>query len=260
MRNFRQHRRRVLRAGGLLLLTGTLILGLFLLGCFSGPRRPTTLPAVGPDAPHLIHVVGWNGPVAGDRAFLDSLRAGGSPHAMETFDWTDGHNGIRALRYAQRSPSPARRLATRISELAAAGTTIDLTADSSGCGVVLSALAQLPTGVRVRTVVMSSPAVSTGYDLRAALHHVDGQLVAFHSRRDWFILGLGTWIFGTVDGVHASSAGRYGFRRADPKLVQLPYDAAWKKQYGHDGLHARTLEPAFARDYLAPRLAETVQW
>lgn len=249
-----RRRRRIVLATSALALLAAMLLGGFLLGCFGGRRMMTHVGPLVVDAPHLIHVVGWRGPVAGDRDFLLALRSGGCPHTMETFDWTDGRDGIMALRYAQRSTVPAERLAARIASLARDGRPIDLTADSSGCGVLLAALARLPDGVRVRNVFLSSPAVSGGYDLGPALARVDGELFSFRSRRDGFILGLGTTLFGTVDGRHESAAGRYGFHATDAKLRQIDYDPAWSARYGHGGGHAEMLGSRFGRGYVAPLL------
>lgn len=250
-------RRRILKAGAAAIGLAVLALVAFLFGWVGGPRMRTTLAPLDDNGPRLIHVAGWRGPVEGDRQFLLALRAGGCPHAMETFDWTDGHNGLPALWHAQGSTEPAEQLAGRIVELArrTPWRPIDLTADSSGGGVALAALAQLPPDVRVRTVVLSSPAVSRGYDLGPALAHVDGRLISFRSGGDWVILGLGTWLFGTVDGRHESGAGRVGFDATVAKLVQIDYDPAWADAYGHGGHHAQSLAPRFARGYVAPLLS-----
>jgi hypothetical protein len=248
-----RRRKRLLLCIGTLPVIVIVIVACLAFGCFAGRRMPTTLPARSDDAPKLIHVVGWNGPVAGDRAFLQSLRAGGCSHRMETFDWTDGHNGLRALWHAQRSREPAQRLASRIVSLhqEASASAIDVTADSSGCGVALDALALLPADVRVRTVVLSSPAVSRGYDVGPALARVDRRIINFYSKRDWFVLGLGTSIFATVDGQHSTAAGRSGFNARHPKLTQIPYDSSWSARLDNTGGHAQSLSPKFAREYVA---------
>jgi hypothetical protein len=214
---------------------------------------------MGGDAGVLVHVVGWNGPVRGDRALLDALRGAGCPQAMETFDWTGGHRSLTALWRAQHSAEPAAQLADRIASLwrERPGRPIDLTADSSGCGVALAAVASLPPEVRVRTLVLSSPAVSPAYDLRPAFRHVDREIVSFHSDRDWLILWLGTTVFGTADGRHTPAAGWVGFvvppdASEYAKLHQIPYDPAWRERFGNTGGHARALSPRFAETMIAP--------
>ena len=74
------------------------------------------------------------------------------------------------------------------------------------------------------------------------------------------VLGLGTKMFGTVDGVRGEAAGKVGFTKpkaADPqqyaKLVQIPYDSAWMK-WGNDGDHIGSMSRSFAREVVAPLL------
>lgn len=243
-----------------LLLAAPLLIAFVLL---AGPyllffrHSPTKWPASsGTPRGHLIHVVGWNGPVGGDRRFLQALRDGGCGQSMETWDWTAGRRGLMALWRAQNSDEPATALANHLESLRreSPDRPIDLTADSSGCGVALRAIALLPPEARIRTVVLSSPALSPDYDLAPTLAHVDGQLITFNSDRDLLILCVGTSIFGTVDGKHGSSAGRVGFTNAAPKLVQMNYDPAWSAKYGHGGGHAAALSPGFAKGVIASML------
>lgn len=221
----------------------------------------TVLPAKDAGDRVVVHVVGWNGPTGGDRDLLLALREAGVDSELRTYDWTNGHRSLMALWHAQHSAKPAKQLADYLVELKGNKMQIDLIADSSGCGVVLDALAALPAEVTVRTVLLSSPAVSSGYDLRPALARVEEGLYSFNSDRDWIILGLGTWIFGTLDGRHASGAGKVGFA-IDPddpayaKLHQISYDATWKQMYGHTGQHTHALLPKFAKAKLAPLLLE----
>jgi hypothetical protein len=219
------------------------------------------LPAADGSDRVVIHVVGWNGPTNGDRDLLVALREAGVTSELRTYDWTNGHRSLMALWHAQHSSKPAKQLAAYLQELKSDQKRIDLIADSSGCGVVLDALAQLPADVKVRAVVLSSPAVSSGYDLRPALASVEKGIYSFNSDRDWIILGIGTRIFGTVDGRHTAGAGKVGFRidPLDPaygKLHQISYDAAWKQTYGHTGQHTHALLPTFAKAKLAPLLLE----
>lgn len=215
------------------------------------------------DAPLLIHVGGWNGPVTGDERFVEALRRGGLPHELELFDWTDGARGIFALRRAQQSQAPSDKLAARIraAHAEAPGRSIVLTGDSAGCGVLLQALGKLPADVHVQTVILASPAVSSGYDLAPALLHVRGHAYSFSSKSDWFILQWGTTIFGTVDRMHESAAGNAGFRapadtRATPKLVQLPYDPSWRSRFDQPGGHSDPLRAKFAEGYIAPLILQ----
>jgi len=223
---------------------------------------PTDLPALSDDTGTLIHVVGWNGPCPADRDLLYALRDGGCSMAMETFDWTAGARSLTALWRAQDFAAPARDLATHIESIWRLHPTwpISMTADSSGCGVALAAIASLPPEIHIRTLVLSSPALWPRYDLHPALRHIDGQIISFNSNRDFVILCLGTTIFGTVDNHHTHAAGRVGFTvpTNDPayaKLRQIPYDPAWATEFGNNGGHSRALSPKFARAMIAPLLA-----
>ncbi len=246
----------------------TLSIALLLLAAFCGctaskPPTELQLPPFSGQAGTLIHVVGWDGAGAPELTFLLALRDGGCPMAMETFDWTDGWRSIFALWRAQHSKSPSRQLAAHLVALHEADPNqpICMTADSSGCGVALDAIALLPPDVRIRTVILSSPALSPHYDLRPALSHVDDQLISFNSDRDWFVLCLGTTIFATVDGHHSASAGRDGFERPQTasvddyrKLTQIPYSPTWAAPFKNNGGHSQALSPRFAKSFVAPLL------
>jgi hypothetical protein len=82
----------------------------------------------------------------------------------------------------------------------------------------------------------------------------------FTSHRDALVLGLGTFLFGTVEGAHGEAAGLSGFRRpakADrqsyAKLVHRPYRRDWLA-YGNSGGHFGALSASFAAYVLAPVL------
>lgn len=241
-----------------MLLVGLIVVVAQLHGCGRGASH-TRFEGALADAPLLIHVCGWNGPVTGDERFAESLMRGGLPHEIELFDWTDGSRGLFALRRAQRSQAPSDKLAARIVEAidASPGRAIVLTGDSSGCGVLLDAIEKLPPDKQVQTVVLASPAMSSGYDVAPAASRVRGHIYSFHSSRDWFILQLGTTVFGTTDGKHEAAAGNAGFRwpgdgATQAKLVQMPYDPAWAEQFGQPGGHSDALRPRFAEAFLVP--------
>jgi hypothetical protein len=75
------------------------------------------------------------------------------------------------------------------------------------------------------------------------------------------VLGLGTRLFGTIDGVKTEAAGRVGFSRpadADAgqyaKLVPVEYDPAWIR-LRNIGDHIGPMMRPFARQILAPLLS-----
>jgi pimeloyl-ACP methyl ester carboxylesterase len=141
-----------------------------------------------------------------------------------------------------------------------------LVGKSGGTGLVVKALEHLP-GDAVETAVLLSPALSPRYDLTAALRAVRRQMVVFWSPLDLIVLGAGTRIFGTIDGIKSVSAGMVGFR--PPAQGAGAGDADVAAQYrklqqvrwgprmattGYLGGHVGPDNPAFLRKYVIPLL------
>jgi hypothetical protein len=108
--------------------------------------------------------------------------------------------------------------------------------------------------------MLLSPALSPNYDLSKALRHVRGKMYVVYSPYDIAVLGIGTSMFGTIDGVKTDASGKVGFAKPDSadekqykKLVQVPYDAHWVK-LGNIGDHIGGLSRPFAKAVLAPLL------
>lgn len=233
-----------------------------LSGCVYSPLP--SRPPVTHGRPYLVHLPGVAGDTVVDRWFLSGLGDGGLKADTEVFDWTGHADWIFALQSYRHNRNQAQQLADRIVTRVRAepGEPVYLTAESGGTGVAVWALEQLPDDVKVRSVLLIAPALSPRYDLSRALSHVAGHAYVVTSPNDLLVLGLGTMVFGTTDGVHTSAAGRVGFRQpraADPlqyrKLVQMPYELDWLA-YGHLGGHSGGLAPAFARNILAPTLLD----
>jgi hypothetical protein len=123
-------------------------------------------------------------------------------------------------------------------------------------------LEALPEGEAViDAALLISPALSADYDLTPALRRVRTKMLVFTSRNDAVVLGLGTRLFGTMDGRRAAAAGMVGFERppgADPqqyaKLEHHPYAADWFWSHGQLGGHASALGARFASARIAPLL------
>lgn len=114
--------------------------------------------------------------------------------------------------------------------------------------------------MKVDQVVLVQPAISPGYDLSRALKHVKRNMYYTSSPGDWFVLGVGTRVFGTSDGQKSDAAGFVGFRppptadaRQYRKLVEIKYDPAWIR-WGDFGSHTGALSTSFAFHVLAPLL------
>ncbi len=112
-------------------------------------------------------------------------------------------------------------------------------------------------------IVLASP-LQPDYDLRPALAASRKGVVSFHSRHDWLYLGLGTIIFGTMDGGRGVSAGNVGFEPPEPDadgydhLFQVPWQSDMAK-LGYMGTHLTIGAPRFVAAYLAP-LIESDEW
>jgi hypothetical protein len=118
----------------------------------------------------------------------------------------------------------------------------------------------LPPSEQIEGVITISPSLSPGYPLEDALTRTRRGIVNFYSERDWFILGVGTTISGTMDGHHTSSAGRLGFepppyglpaKLYEHKLFQIPWQPSMA-EVGNRGLHLTSGARLFVASYVAP--------
>lgn len=215
----------------------------------------------------LLHLNGIGGERACDHWLINGLKQGGIGAEAQLYDWTHGDDGLPALQAYKRNQEEARKIAAMIAEQCRAhpGRTIYLTCHSAGAGLAVWALEALPEEVQVDTVAMFAPALSPGYDLSKALRHVRRKLYVFSSPHDSLVLGTGTKLFGTVDGVKTEAAGLNGFVKPDSadaqqyaKVDARPYQKQWLGQFGNAGSHICGLRTAFARGFVAPLLLESL--
>ncbi len=236
------------------------------------PTPPLAAPSTAPSlliqeaaapTPYLVHLPGIAGPVWCDKAFVTGLSEGGIHADMHIYDWTCDDRGIHALWAVERNHEQAKYVASKIAEKYHKDprTPIYLTCHSGGVGVAIWALECLPPDVKVQGLLMLAPAISPTYDLTNALTHIVGKAVCFCSPNDGLVLGYGTKVFGTIDGIRCDAAGKVGFTpppTADAqqyaKLTTQPYNADWLEKYGYGGDHMGLLGRAFARGYIAPLL------
>ena len=131
---------------------------------------------------------------------------------------------------------------------------------SAGCHVALRSLEMLPSGVQITSAALLAGAFDPLRDLSEPCRHLAGPLLVAVSAMDWFIIGLGTLLFGTADGRHTLSAGMVGLRgRANAenlqrgKIIQIH----WRPEMlgiGHLGGHFSTAAPEFIARHVAPTL------
>ncbi|HEV7301491.1 MAG TPA: hypothetical protein VGN72_19160 [Tepidisphaeraceae bacterium] len=216
--------------------------------------------------PMLVHLPGIAGDMPLERSYMSALQVGGFDADVHLYDWTGRNWWFKALRAYEDNRQAARELAEELTTFARANPNrpIFLSSDSGGAGPAVWALEALPADVMVEAVVLICPALSPDYDLSRALMRVRGQMLAFHSPRDGFVLGWGTSTWGTIDRKHVAAAGYGGFmlprdaRDAAQyrKLKSVAYDPAWWGRYNHPGDHTGAMGVRFASGYIAPLLTQ----
>ena len=222
-------------------------------------KPPTTAPLAAPK-PYVMHLPGVSGTSQVDFSLREGLRKAGFDGPFEIYDWTCHDPGIPALHNRARNEAQAAIVAERLTRQFRAHPEqpIYLTCHSGGSGPATWALERLPADVKVTCFVMLAPALSPQYDLSKALSHVTGRAYCFNSPLDDLVLGTGTVMFGTIDGVRCDAAGRVGFTKppdGDPvqyaKLVHETYQKSWT-HYGHVGGHIGCMGAPFVQAIVAP--------
>ncbi|HXE52834.1 MAG TPA: hypothetical protein VN541_07470 [Tepidisphaeraceae bacterium] len=224
--------------------------------------------ASSPDFSHtwLLHLPGIGGERSIDHHMIDGLTDGGWDGPITIYDWTEKDPGLDALLAYKRNQEEAAKVAKLIEKRLEKDPflKITLTAHSGGTGIAVWALERLPDKVQIQTLVLLASALSPGYDLSRALSHVHGKAFVFYSKNDQLVLGAGTRLFGTIDGVKSDSAGLVSFHMppdADKaeyeKLDQKPYDRSWIA-FSNIGNHVGCMSRPFACNVLAPLLIDNL--
>jgi pimeloyl-ACP methyl ester carboxylesterase len=212
--------------------------------------------------PFFFHLPGIGGQRITEQWLLSGLKAGGLDAEYRVYDWTEGDIGLPALLAQEENQARAKRIAAFLADHIRQhpDQRIIICSHSGGSGLAAWALEALPDNVQVDSVVMIAPALSPQFDLTRALAHVKGKVYVLSSPLD-VIVGAGTRVFGTIDGVKTEAAGYRGFERppaADQtqyaKIVHLPYQKEWFALYGNAGTHICAMRTSFARGFIAPLL------
>lgn len=228
---------------------------------------PTTAPAVDFSRTWLLHLPGIGGERTMDRRMTRGLRQGGWDGTISIYDWTEHDPGLDALLNHDRNLREAQKVAGQIEDRLTKDPNLEitLTSHSGGTGIAVWALQKLPEGMQVQTLVLLASALSPEYDLSKALRHVRGKAYVFYSQNDQVVLGAGTRLFGTIDGVKSEAAGLIGFRVPEgadkqqyEKLVQKPYDKGWLA-FENIGNHVGCMSQPFAQNILAPMLIDDLE-
>ncbi|HEY8750847.1 MAG TPA: hypothetical protein VIM11_22880 [Tepidisphaeraceae bacterium] len=241
-----------------------LLIGLATAASGSRDDHPTTLPAVDFTQTWLLHLPGIGGARSLDRHMTIGLKEGGWDGPISIYDWTANDPGIDALLSYKRNREQAEKVEKQIEEKLRKdpGLKIAVTCHSGGTGIAVWALEGLPEGMQIQTLVLLASALSPDYDLSNALKHVRGKAYVYYSKNDQVVLGAGTRLFGTIDGVKTNAAGLIGFKKPDSadeksyaKLVQIPYDDGWIA-FQNIGNHVGCMSQPFAEKILSPMLID----
>lgn len=215
--------------------------------------------------PYLLHLPGITGGFWMHDQYTRALQAGGFDAETGVYDWTGSRFSLSILGEREKNLAQAEKVARFLvnKHQEDPQRPLYLSCESGGAGVLVWALERLPADVNVEAAVLVSPALSTTYDLSAALRHVRKRMLVFPSKSDGLVLGFGTFVFGTMDRKHEKSAGLDGFTMPNgadaeqyAKLEQHAYRGKYFWHYGNGGGHAWALYPHFASAWLAPRLID----
>lgn len=197
-------------------------------------------------------------------SILHGLIDAGVPYAMEIVDWTTGNKFLTLyhLRAWKRNQRVARRLAQRIVDYQRdyPDRPVWIVGHSGGGGMALLTAAALPDGHRIAGLILLAAAVSPRFDLAAARRNVEQGIWSFHSWLDFLFVGVGTTIFGTLDGWHMPAAGMIGFRShrtpaddadAAAPFTQTAYHPRHLKSF-HWGGHFSCTHRVFISEHVGP--------
>lgn len=199
------------------------------------------------------------------RLLRRGLEQGGVKAAIVIYHWSLGPLGfwVGDLVARRRNRQGARELAATIAAYRAwmPGRPVTLIGHSGGAAMAAWALEELPEGTVVDRALLLAPALSGRYNLARALRGIRDRLYVTCSCLDIGLLGLGTLVFGTMDGRHAPSAGLTGLREprglgaADRQAYGKVRQIAWRPgmvRHGHFGDHTGCTNVRFSRRVLAP--------
>ncbi len=196
-----------------------------------------------------------------NEAICHGLNDGGVNWAIELYDWTSPLGLLYNLRAEDRNRRRASQLAWRITRYLwdYPGRPVILVGQSGGGAIAVWTAEKLLTGLKIDGIILLAASLSPEYLLDFALANTRRGIVSFCSSRDWMLLGVGTTVYGTMDGRHTSSAGRVGFKiPEDPPskaAYEKVYQIAWQREMsevGNPGFHLTSGAARFVADYVAP--------
>jgi pimeloyl-ACP methyl ester carboxylesterase len=245
----------------LALLGGAAVLG-GLAGC-GGTGQPHVTPQR-LDRGLVLVLPGIHGRLWLSENLGNGLAAGGVDQAIEIYDWTQPVGNwcvFYNLMAVEHNREIAARIAHYITDYQAAhpGRPVTLVGYSGGGPMAVYIAEAMPAGACVDAIFLLSAPLTKTYPLEKALAASRKGILSIYSNRDLAYLGMGTLLFGTMDGKHEISAGNVRFETpaggpgADlyRKLFQVSWEP-WMDKLGYTGSHLSSASPPFVAAYLAP--------
>ncbi|MBI1347330.1 hypothetical protein GC163_13705 [bacterium] len=194
-------------------------------------------------------------------AILQGLLDASVPYALEIVDWTTGNKflALYHLRSRRRNLKAAAELAQRIVEYQRdyPGRPVWIIGHSGGGGMALWTALALPEETQLTGLVLLAAAISPGYELAPVLTKLQRGLWTFSSYLDCIFTGLGTTLFGTLDGRHGPAVGMVGFHETtvngSPFVTQCRYHPRYVSQFNLGG-HFGCVHRVFVEENIAPIL------
>jgi len=194
------------------------------------------------------------------------LIAGGVNWAVEIQDWTSSWGPLYNLRASERNHKQARLLYERIQRYRHAfpHRPVMLLGHSGGGAIAIWTAEAFDQRESLEGLILVNASISREYDLTDALNKTRRGIVSYYSAQDWMLLGVGTTVYGTMDGSHSVSAGKEGFLVPTdlPRAYDKLYQVGWTKQMakaGHRGGHFSSADAHFVAQFIAP-LIRTESW
>ena len=236
----------------------------FLKRVFHAVHGPTPERAPGHDRSGLVLIAdGVGGLDLCGTGLIHVAAKAGSSHEVRIVPWGHGFGRWhRDLTNVENHCHWSEKIVQEVAEFKGRkpDAPVYLVGKSGGTGLVVRALEAMP-GDAVEAVVLLSSALSPEYDLSRALKAVRRDLTLFWSPLDVIVLGVGTGVFGTIDGHRGVSAGLVGFRhpkgldesaeRQYAKLKQVRWSPGMAAT-GYLGGHVGPDNPAFLKKYVLP--------
>ncbi|MBN1554732.1 MAG: hypothetical protein JXA11_08300 [Phycisphaerae bacterium] len=238
--------------------------GSLCVGC--GPKQPWVTPAR-LQRGLVVVLPGIEGRKSGlADNIARGLDEGGVNWAIEIHDWTSGWGPLYNLRAEDRNRLKANQLSTRVLryQIDYPDRPVVLVGQSGGGAIAVWTAEVLDPDRKIKGILLVNVSLSRGYALHGALERCELGIVNFYSPRDWMLLGVGTTLYGTMDGQHSVSAGMEGFYvpEVPSEDYKRLFEIGWSKEMartGHSGMHMTSAAKDFVARYIAP-LVTAKKW